>query len=103
MIVCYALATTGLETTPPAAPRLASRYELDGMYAQLKDILTRICYINSENPDYFMNNFRRFFSRMQLRAKEVRLIRGICRQIDWYAGKRYQDGLKERTQEMSDE
>ncbi len=98
MIVCYALATTGLETPPPFSPRLASRHELDGMYAQLKDILIRISYINAENPDYFMNNFRRFFSRMQLRAKEVRLIRGICRQIDWYANKRYQDGMKELSQ-----
>jgi tRNA/rRNA methyltransferase len=103
MIVCYALATAGLETTPPFIPRLASRHELDGMYAQLKDILARISYINSENPDYFMNNFRRFFSRMQLRSKEVRLIRGICRQIDWYAGKRYRDGLDEIKQKISDE
>jgi hypothetical protein len=29
---------------------------------------------------------------MQLRAKEVSIIRGICRQINWYAGRRYEDG-----------
>jgi hypothetical protein len=32
---------------------------------------------------------------MQLRAKEVRIVRGICRQIIWYGKKCYQDGLKE--------
>jgi hypothetical protein len=26
---------------------------------------------------------------MQLRAKEVSIIRGICRQIDWYGRKRF--------------
>ena len=97
MIVCYALYTSGMEDPAPFTPRLASRRELDSMYSQLKDILVRISYINPENPDYFMNNLRRFFTRLQLRAKEVTIIRGLCRQVDWYAGKRYQDGLNEAT------
>jgi len=33
-----------------------------------------------------MLNIRRFISRLPLRAREVSVIRGICRQIDWYAG-----------------
>jgi tRNA/rRNA methyltransferase len=95
MIVCYAVYAVSLKDPVPFVPRLASRHELDGMYEQLKDILVRISYINPENPDYFMNNLRRFFTRLQLRAKEVTIIRGLCRQVDWYAGKRYQDGLDE--------
>jgi tRNA/rRNA methyltransferase len=64
------------------------------MYAQLKDILVRIDYINQENPDYWMNRLRRFFNRLQLRASEVSILRGICRQINWYSGKCYEEGLK---------
>jgi len=41
-----------------------------------------------------MNNFRRFFTRLQLRAKEVNIIRGLCRQVDWYGKKCYEDGKK---------
>jgi tRNA/rRNA methyltransferase len=33
-----------------------------------------------------MLNIRRFLSRTPLRARDVRIIRGICRQIDWYEG-----------------
>ena len=62
------------------------------MYAQLKDILVRISFINPENPDYWINNLRHFFTRLQLRAREVSIIRGICRQIDWYGKKCYEDG-----------
>jgi tRNA/rRNA methyltransferase len=40
-----------------------------------------------------MNNIRSFFSRLELKAKEVSIIRGICRQVNWYAEKRFQDGL----------
>jgi tRNA/rRNA methyltransferase len=94
MIICYEIYIAGLATSEPFAPRLASRYELDGMYDQLKDILLRISYINAENPDYWMNNFRRFFTRLQLRAKEVSIIRGLCRQVDWYGRKCYEDGKK---------
>jgi len=93
MIVCYELFKASLPEKKRFVPRLASRHELDGMYEQLRDILIRICYINPENPDYRLNHIRHFFTRIQLKAKEVSIIRGLCRQVDWYAEKRYKDGL----------
>jgi tRNA/rRNA methyltransferase len=94
MILCYEIHSAGRTVTGPATPRLADRHELEGMYDQLKEILIRIDFVNRENPDYWMNNLRRFFNRLPLRAKEVRIIRGICRQIDWYSKKCYRDGKK---------
>ena len=94
MIMCYELFKFSSDKPGEFAPRLANRYELEAMYAQLKDALIRISFINPDNPDYFMNNLRHFFSRMQLRAKEVSIIRGICRQIDWYGKKCHRDGLE---------
>jgi len=94
MVVCYALFTAGTPNPEAIVGRLATRLELDGMYDQLKDILVRINYINPENPDYWMDKLRRFFTRMQLRAGEVSIIRGICRQVLWYAGKCYSDGIR---------
>jgi tRNA/rRNA methyltransferase len=96
MILSYELFKASLKEVAAFTPRLASRHELDGMYDQVKDILVRINYINPENPDYWMNKIRRFLTRMQLRAREVSIVRGICRQIDWYAGKSYQDGVQGR-------
>ena len=95
MIMCYELFCASRDTPGEFAPRLANRRELDAMYEQLKDVLMRISFINPENPDYFMNNLRHFASRLQLRAKEVKIVRGICRQIDWYGSKCYEDGLKQ--------
>ena len=96
MIVCYELFRFTTQKPQEFVPRLANRHELEAMYAQLKEILIQISFINSDNPDYFLNNFRQFFNRLPLRAKEVQIIRGICRQIKWYGEKRYQDGLKEK-------
>jgi tRNA/rRNA methyltransferase len=96
MIICYEIFNAGLEKNTEFIARLANRHELDGMYDQLKDILVRISYINPENPDYWINKLRQFFSGLQLRAKEVSIIRGICRQIDWYGKKCYEDGQRMR-------
>lgn len=99
MVVCYELHMAQRDEATTFHPRLATRHELDGMYAQVKDILVRINYINPENPDYWMNKIRRYFTRMQLRAKEVSIIRGICRQFYWYTNRRYQDGLNDKEKE----
>ena len=96
MILCYEIFSASIEKSDSFVPRLANRYELDGMYDQLKQILIRIDYIKPDNPDYWMNHIRRFFSRIGLRAGEVSIIRGVCRQIDWYGKKSYQDGLNDR-------
>lgn len=92
IVVCYELFKAQRREKTPFVPRLANRFELDAMYAQLADVLVRISYINPENPEYWINNLRRFFNRYPLRAKEVAIIRGICRQIDWYGKKCYKDG-----------
>ena len=96
MVVCYELFRCSLETPKEFTPRLANRFELDAMYAQLKDVLMRICFINPANPDYFMNNLRRFGTRLQLRAKEVQIIRGICRQIDWFGKHCFEQGKQSK-------
>ena len=96
MVICYELYTAGRPSGEPNAPRLATRHELDGMYDQLREILVRINYINPENPDYWMNKIRRFFTRLQLKAGEVSIIRGICRQIDWYGKKCHEEGRQEK-------
>jgi tRNA/rRNA methyltransferase len=96
MVISYTLFTSRMEQPAAFTPRLANRHELDGMYEQLSEILVRISYINADNPDHFMNSLRRFFTRLQLRAKEVSMIRGIIRQVNWYAEKRYRDGVEEQ-------
>ena len=94
MVLCYEIFRATLPAPKPFKPRLASRHELDGMYDQVKEILVRINYIQPDNPDYWMNKLRHFFSRLQLRAAEVSIIRGICRQINWYAGRCHQKGVE---------
>lgn len=84
MIVCYEIFLASSDEATEVTPRLANTFELEGMYAHLKDVLTKIGFIDPQNPEHWMLNVRRFLSRVTLRARDVRIIRGICRQIDWY-------------------
>lgn len=95
MIMCYELFNACVPSKPAFTPRMAQRRELDAMLDQLRDILIRISYINPENPDYWMHHLRQFFTRIQARAREVSIIRGLIRQVDWYAEKRYRDGRRD--------
>jgi tRNA/rRNA methyltransferase len=72
-------------------PRRANSREMESMYAMLQETLLKINYIGQQNPEHWMFNVRRFFDRHGLRARETQVIKGICRQIDWYVGKRLED------------
>jgi len=84
MLFCYEMFLASREETEKLVPKLATRHELEEMYKQLKETFVNISFINPENPDYWMQHVRRFFSRIKMRARDVRMIRGICRQIEWY-------------------
>ena len=84
MIICYELFMNSHEPSKVSVPRLANSFELEGMYDHLQEVLMKIGFINPQNPEHWMNNIRRFLSRISLRAREVKIIRGICRQVDWY-------------------
>ncbi len=88
MVLAYEIYLATTDEPKTFVPRLAERHELEGMYGQLTATLAKINFVNPENPEYWMGNVRRFFSRIGLRAREVKIIRGICRQIDWYCDKR---------------
>ena len=93
MVMAYELFTAG-DPKPHPSPRLANSRELESMYAMLQATLVKISFISHQNPEHWMFNVRRLFSRHGLRAREAQVIKGICRQIDWYVGKRLEGEQK---------
>ncbi len=87
MIMVYEIFRAAKDPPETFTPKLATSFELEAMYEHLRDTLAKIHFVNPENPDYWMRSLRQFFSRIGLQAREVKIIRGICRQIDWYGEK----------------
>ncbi|HLZ19950.1 MAG TPA: RNA methyltransferase [Smithellaceae bacterium] len=88
MILCYEIfvAETAASEAGTATPKLALSSELEGMYGQIRELLSEVGFLNPENPEYWMLDVRRFFSKSNLTSREVKIVRGIVRQLAWYAG-----------------
>ncbi len=84
MIICYEIFTAGSECPSVFTPVMATSAEVEAMYDHLKQMFLRIGFIKAQNPDYWMTNIRRFFARTRLLAKDVKIIRGICHQVDLF-------------------
>lgn len=80
------------DTRDPGAPgppaRRASTADLEGLYGQMERTLLDIGYLDPQNPAHMMRVLRRLFGRAGPDAREIRALRGIFRQVDWFAGRR---------------
>lgn len=87
LILCYEIFIAGSSAASPekAGREMALVSELEGLYGQLKGMLGQIGFLNPEKPEHWMLDLRRFFSRARLSSREVKICRGICRQLQWYA------------------
>jgi tRNA/rRNA methyltransferase len=85
IILCYEIFVASITASEEIIPKLALAKETEGMYGQIKALLADIGFLNPENPDYWMMHLRRLFNRAGLLSREVKIIRGICRQLEWYA------------------
>ncbi|HSH14302.1 MAG TPA: RNA methyltransferase [Desulfurivibrionaceae bacterium] len=69
------------------SPKQATTVEIEGMYGHLEEVLRKIEFLkitNHEQDDYWLNTLRKFLGRLGLQSREVRIIRGFCRQFLWY-------------------
>jgi tRNA/rRNA methyltransferase len=86
MIVCYELLLGSLAHESARVPRLAPLEQIEAMYAQLEKALLDIGFLHPQNARHMMITLRRLLGRAGLEPSEVGTLRGIARQIGWYAG-----------------
>jgi tRNA/rRNA methyltransferase len=66
-------------------PPLAEFQKVENMYDHLEQLLLRIGFLDSNNPKRIMHTLRRIFGRAKLGDRDVAILRGIFRQLEWYA------------------
>jgi tRNA/rRNA methyltransferase len=85
MIVCYELLLGTLEREPTHVPKLAPVEQVEAMYAQLEGALLEIGFLHAENTKHMMMRMRKMLGKAGLGRSDVGIMRGIARQIAWYA------------------
>ena len=65
----------------------ASGQEREDLFTHFSEALTEIGFLDRENPTHIQRALRGFFGRAGLTVREVRIWRGISRQILWAANR----------------
>ena len=65
-------------------PALAPAAQVEQAYERLRDALLTIGFLHPDNPDHIMFALRRLFGRTGLEEREVRILLGLARQIEWF-------------------
>jgi tRNA C32,U32 (ribose-2'-O)-methylase TrmJ len=82
LLGCYEL-TRGSFSRPALSRELASGVEIDGLTDHLDTTLHAIGFLQPPQGRRLLHELRAFISRAQPSPREVRVFRGILRQIGW--------------------
>lgn len=64
---------------------LAEAGEIEAMFEHLEIALGQIGFLSTKNPEHIMATLRALLSRTGLDEREVRVLRGLSRQVKWFA------------------
>ncbi len=59
--------------------------QIEAMFAQLEDALMEIGFLSPDNPEHIMATLRAMLSRAAIDPRELSVLRGVARQIRWFA------------------
>ncbi len=86
--VClYEVFLAALTDLPEEALQRAEAKNIERLFDIMRDSLLKIGFLDSQNPEHMLLAFRRFLGRAGLEDKDVRILTGMFRQIEWYAEK----------------
>ena len=66
---------------------LATSRETEDMFRHMSEVLDEIGFLNVQNPEEIMLALRRLLGRAEMEPREVRILRGILRQVRWATGR----------------
>jgi TrmH family RNA methyltransferase len=78
----------GAEPAPRSVPEPAPQHEVDALMAHLRSSLLAIGFLDPQSPQRILRKLRRIVGRAGVTGNEVKILRGICRQMEWAAGTR---------------
>lgn len=68
----------------PTKVHLAKFQDVEAMYEDLHHLLDQSGFLDKNNPDHIMRLIRNMFDRAHLTDQEVRILRGVYRQLRWW-------------------
>ncbi len=103
-VIClYEIYLAALEPGPAETIARATAESVERLFEKMERSLLRIGFLDPQNPQHILLALRRVLGRAGLEEKDVRILTGLFRQIEWYGGegrrvleKKEQNGIKIR-------
>ena len=85
-VIClYELYIASAGPAAEASIQRAGAEHVERLFDIMRKSLLKIGFLDSENPEHMLLAFRRILGRAGLEDKDVRILTGMFRQIEWYA------------------
>ena len=85
-VIClYEVYVASLVSAGESSINRAEAEHIERLFDIMRNALLKIGFLDSENPEHMMLALRRIFGRAGLEDKDVRILTGMFRQIEWYA------------------
>src|SRR5438132_3488298 len=85
-VIClYEIYVASLSQSLESTVQRALAEDVERLFDRMRKTLLKIGFLDSENPEHMLLAFRRIFGRTGLEDKDVRILTGLFRQIEWYA------------------
>lgn len=85
MVCLYEIYLASLKKLPRGAISRAPAENIDRLFDRMRRSLLKIGFLDSQNPEHILLALRRILGRAGLEDKDVRILTGLFRQIEWYA------------------
>ena len=74
------------KSSDSSTPEPAPQELVNGLMDHLNESLLTIGFLDPQSPHRILRRLRRLFGRAGVTTDEVKILRGICRQMEWAAG-----------------
>lgn len=75
--------TRSVESFETVVGERPTHAELEGLFAQMEQVLTRIAFLNPSRPASVMNRLRRMVNQAVMDKDDLSLLRGMWSQLQW--------------------
>ncbi len=85
VVIClYEIYLAALEKVPQEIISRAPAESVERLFDRMQRSLLRIGFLDPQNPEHILLALRRILGRAALEEKDVRILTGLFRQIEWY-------------------
>lgn len=85
VMVCGYELFLAANSTAARAPVLAPAEQVERMFQHLQSAFLSIGFLHRDNPDHIMFALRRLLGRAQMEERDVSILLGLARQIEWFS------------------